>query len=110
MESRSIPHPFELHVSQALSHANSLFCNVSRSKSHTRALSRSLLSSLSKRGRATSLQTCLMWNAHERRSEKYHQSTMNANEFQNCLQGPRSRHSFRSDMLPCYGGWTSHRE
>jgi len=37
--------------------------------------SRSLLSLLSERKRATSLQTCLMWNAHERRSEKYHQST-----------------------------------
>jgi hypothetical protein len=33
-----------------------------------------------------------------------------ANEFQNCPQGPRSRQSFLSDMLPCKGRETSYLE
>lgn len=58
-----------------LSSSNTLTLYRSGSLSLSFSLSRFLLSKLSRRGRATSLQTCLMWNAHERRSEKYSQST-----------------------------------
>jgi len=111
-----VPRSFELHVSHALS--LSLYFNFSRSRSFfvslvckillpticlscsraqqalsnsctlCVALSRVLLSQLSKRGRATSLQTCIMWNAHERRSDKYHQSTRMLTNFRTVCRVP----------------------
>ena len=66
-----------------------------------------LYSLLSKRGRATLTPNMSHVECAWTQIRKISLIYKNANEFQNCLRGPRSRHSFLSDMLPCYSRETS---